>query len=255
VRGALALLASALVLATPAAASTLPQVGKHLYGQYCLACHGANAAGRTSPATIGSGPRRSQHEAPQPGIGPSLRGVGELAADFYLRTGYMPLSHVGLQPKRNPNNVLPESQIRALIAYIGTFGGPGIPRPHPERGNISEGQRLFTEHCAGCHQIVAQGGFVTGAEPPPLEDANDVQVAQAVRIGPYVMPTFTKKALSDRQLDSIIRYIDYTKHPDDPGGWPIGYLGPVPEGLVTWFIAAVALVCVCLGIGRRLTRP
>ena len=29
---------------------------------------------------------------------------------------------------------------------------------------------------------------------------------------------------------------DYAKHPDDRGGWAIGHLGPVPEGLVTWLI-------------------
>jgi ubiquinol-cytochrome c reductase cytochrome c subunit len=66
------------------------------------------------------------------------------------------------------------------------------------------------------------------------------------------MPTFTQKAISDRQLDSIIRYIQYAKHPDDRGGWAIGHLGPIPEGLVTWFLGAAALVVVCLAIGRRL---
>ncbi len=249
---ALAALAATSMLATPAAASTLPQYGKHLYGQYCLACHGANAAGRTAPSTIGAGPNRSQEI--QDGIGPRLQGAGELAADFYLRTGYMPLPHVGVQPKRDPNNVLPERQIKALVAYIGSFGGPRIPTPHPQRGSIAEGLSLFTEHCAGCHQVVAQGGYVTGALPPALEDATPVQIAEAVRIGPYVMPTFRKKDLSDRQLDSIIRYLEYAKHPDHPGGWPIGYIGPIPEGLVTWFVAAAALVGVCLLLVRRLSR-
>ena len=66
------------------------------------------------------------------------------------------------------------------------------------------------------------------------------------------MPTFTKKALSDRQLDSIIRYVEYAKHPDDRGGWAIGHIGPIPEGLVTWFIGMTALVGVCIVIGKRL---
>jgi ubiquinol-cytochrome c reductase cytochrome c subunit len=117
---------------------------------------------------------------------------------------------------------------------------------------VNEGLRLFTDHCAGCHQVVAEGGYVTGAVAPPLEGATTTQIAEAVRIGPYLMPTFSSKQISDSQLDSIIRYIQYAKHPDDRGGWSIGHVGPVPEGLVAWLIAGTILVCFCLVIGRRL---
>jgi len=120
---------------------------------------------------------------------------------------------------------------------------------------VAEGLHLFTRNCAGCHQIAAQGGYVTGAVAPPLGDATDVQIAEAVRIGPYIMPRFTEAAISDRQLDSLIAYVDYTRSPDDPGGLPIGHIGPVPEGLVTWLIAAVAGVAFCVVIGTRLRRP
>jgi ubiquinol-cytochrome c reductase cytochrome c subunit len=112
--------------------------------------------------------------------------------------------------------------------------------------------RLFTDHCAGCHQIVARGGVVTGARVPPLVDASPVEIAEAVRAGPYVMPRFTKRTLSDAQLDSIVRYAEYAQDPPQTGGWGIGFLGPVPEGMVTWLIAAAALVAVCTAIGRRL---
>ena len=88
--------------------------------------------------------------------------------------------------------------------------------------------------------------------PPALEDATSTQIAEAVRIGPYVMPTFSKKAISDAQLNSIIAYVQYAKHPDDRGGWSLGHIGPVPEGLVTWFLAAAVLVAVCMLIGKRL---
>jgi len=254
----LAFLAAAGVLAAgPAGASSgtpkdpLAAYGYHVYGQYCLGCHGGNAAGRydePSSAT-GAGPGRAQGQ--QGGIGPSLHGVGALAADFYLRTGYMPLRRIGLQPRRQ-RVFLGEHEIDALVAYVATFGGPPIPTPRPGLGNVSEGQALFTEHCAGCHQVVAQGGYVTGALPPELVEATPRQVAEAVRVGPYVMPKFSRRAISDRQLDSIVRYVEYTKHPDRPGGWGLGYVGPVPEGLVTWFIAIPALLGLCLLLGRRL---
>jgi ubiquinol-cytochrome c reductase cytochrome c subunit len=233
VRATLLTVLAALLLAVPAAAEPV-QLGKSLYGAHCLSCHGGNAAGT---------PRA-----------PSLRGVGARAADFYLRTGYMPLPHLGLQPRRS-HVFFSDTQIRALVAYIASLGtGPPIPAPQPQRGSLSAGQHLFTTHCAGCHQVVAQGGVVAGAVPPPLEDATDVQIAEAVRIGPYVMPSFSKKAISDRQLDSIIRYVAWTKHPDDRGGWAIGDVGPVPEGLVTWFIAGAVLIALCLVIGKRLHR-
>ena len=66
------------------------------------------------------------------------------------------------------------------------------------------------------------------------------------------MPKFSKAAISDRQLDSIVAYIQSAKRPEDRGGWGIGHIGPVPEGIVAWFIAAVVLVGLCGFIGERL---
>jgi ubiquinol-cytochrome c reductase cytochrome c subunit len=245
-----------LVLAAPAAAAaaTADQVtrGLHLYGRYCSSCHGPNGSGqaRSGSTRAGGGPARDQQV--QAGLGPPLVGVGARAADFYLRTGYMPLKRAGLQPRRS-RLLLGPQEIDALIAYVASLGkGPPVPRPRPERGNLSEGQHLFTQHCAGCHQVVAEGGYVTGAVPPPLEDATAVQIAEAVRIGPYVMPVFSERQISNAEVDSIVRYVQWAKHPDDRGGWSLGHVGPVPEGLVTWFLAMSVLVGVCLAIGTRL---
>ena len=241
-----------LLLALPAGGAAQSdqsrlQTGFELYAEHCASCHGDRGRGVSPPLDqIAPGP--------SPGLGPPLVGVGALAADFYLRTGYMPLGHPGEQPRRK-DVLFDESQIDALIAYIASLGpGPGIPEPRPERGNLSEGQARFAENCAGCHQIMAEGGYASGAVPPPLDRATPVQVAEAVRIGPYVMPRFTQQAISDDELDSLIAYVEYTKHPDDRGGWGIGHLGPVPEGMVTWLLAAVVLVATCVLIGERRRR-
>ena len=230
------LLGLALALAAPAAAQREPaaQRGEDLYGRYCARCHGANATGLE-------------------GSGPSLRGVGARAGDFYLRTGYMPLRDPSDQPRRQ-RSILTESQIDALVRYVGSLGGPPVPRPHPEQGSVSAGMRLFTEHCAGCHQIAGVGGMVTGARVPSLADTTPVQGAEAVRIGPYLMPRFSRQQVSDRQLDSIVRYVVETQSPHDPGGWAIGHLGPVSEGLIAWLIAGTALVLVSAAIGARAKR-
>jgi ubiquinol-cytochrome c reductase cytochrome c subunit len=249
-------LLGAFAVATPAAADpprsgvvhvprggSLVHQGYQLYGGNCASCHGSRGAGILSK-TEGAGN--------QAGLGPRLQRVGAQAADFYLRTGYMPLDHVGAQPTRS-QVLFSDREIRALVAYVASLGaGPPIPAPHPERGNVADGLKLFTEHCAGCHQINAEGGYVTGARVPPLKDATPVQIAEAVRVGPYLMPRFPKSQISDAQLDSIIAYVLHAKHPTDPGGWGIGHVGPVPEGVVAWLIAAVALVAACLAIGKRL---
>jgi ubiquinol-cytochrome c reductase cytochrome c subunit len=143
--------------------------------------------------------------------------------------------------------------LAALVSYVASLApGPRIPKPHPEQGRLAEGQQLFTEHCAGCHQIDAEGGYVTNAVAPPLDQAAPVEIAEAVRTGPYLMPRFSGKQISDAQLDSIIRYVQYAKHPEDRGGWSLGHVGPIPEGLVAWFIGIVLLVATCAVIGERI---
>ena len=197
-----------LVLALSGSASAQPgsgvkgKSGKELYAAYCLSCHGVDGSGVSSKS-------HPTGVLDVSGLGPPLTDVGALGADFYLTTGYMPLGDPHEQPRRT-ESPFDKREIAALVDYVASFGhGPLVPKPHPERSDVSRGLALFTEHCAGCHQVVAEGGIVTGGRVPPLNRASSVEIAEAVRIG------------------------------------------PVPEGLVTWLIAAVALVGCCLVIGRK----
>jgi ubiquinol-cytochrome c reductase cytochrome c subunit len=221
------------------------EYGRQLLAANCASCHGPAGEGVLTPVQ-GAGDVK--------GLGPSLRGVGALAADFYLRTGYMPLADPHQQPRRS-NVLFSEQEIRAIVTFVASLGpGPALPTPNPRSGNLAAGLQLFTENCAGCHQVVAEGGYVTGAVAPPLENATAAQIAEAVRIGPYLMPRFSKNQISDAQLNSIVRYVEYAKHPDDRGGWSIGHIGPVPEGIVTWWLGAALLVALCMLLGKRLAR-
>jgi ubiquinol-cytochrome c reductase cytochrome c subunit len=220
---------------------SLGELGSQLYAGNCSVCHGIDGRGVPRPVK-GTGGVEGQ--------GPSLRGVGALTADFYLRTGYMPLDDPHDQPTRRRVE-FSDREIRALTAYADSLGGgPPIPEPHPSSGTLPEGLELFTEHCAGCHQVVGRGGVVTGAKVPPLEEATARQIAEAVRIGPYLMPKFSEKDISDAELDSIVAYVQRSQHPVDRGGWGIGNVGPVPEGMVTWLIAALTFLATCMVIGQ-----
>jgi ubiquinol-cytochrome c reductase cytochrome c subunit len=211
----------------PAAAAR----GRVLFAEGCASCHGADLRGR-------------------PGLGPSLRGAGAAAADFYLSTGRMPIDNPTDQPVRS-RPAYGAADIAALVAFVGSFGGPASPDVSAERGDVARGLRAFTDHCAGCHQVVARGGIVTGAAVPALDKTTDRQLGEAVRVGPYVMPRFGERLVDGRTLDDLAAYVRYAKHPDNAGGWAIGNIGPIPEGMVAWLLAGVVLLVVARLIGER----
>jgi ubiquinol-cytochrome c reductase cytochrome c subunit len=226
--------ATVTTAAPPAGAAAQVAHGRTLYVESCSSCHGLDARG-------------------VPGVGPTLHGVGARAADFYLSTGRMPLDQPNDQPVRH-EPAFPRSDIDALVAYVASLGGPPIPHADPARGSISEGFQTFTESCAGCHQIVGQGGMVTGARVPALQHATPTEIAEAIRIGPYLMPKFSEASIDQHKLDSLARYIAYTHAPDDRGGWAIGHIGPIPEGFVAWLLGLAALILAIRIIGERTTR-
>ena len=229
---ACAVLALALWAAPHVAAQAGAEGGRALYLEACAACHGEDARGR-------------------PARGPSLVGVGAQSADFYVSTGRMPLADPDDQPVRAPPSYSRESR-RALIDYVASLGGPAIPRVDPAHGSIAEGKALFTESCGGCHQVVAQGGIVPpDGVAPPLQRADATTIVEAIRVGPYTMPSFSEAQIDAREAESLARYVLSTRHPEDRGGWGIGNIGPVPEGMAAWLLAGVALLLVIRVLGKR----
>ncbi|MBV9681242.1 MAG: c-type cytochrome [Solirubrobacterales bacterium] len=212
----------------------LRALGYTLYQGTCASCHGIALQGT-------------------PGVAPSLRGVGPGPVDFYLSTGRMPLDQPKSQPLRNPP-LFNRAKIYALIAYISAFGGPRAPTADPAKGDLTYGFHQFTLNCAGCHQIVARGGITVNAQVPDLAQATPQEIAEAVRMGPYLMPHFDAKQINQHALDSIVRYVLWTRSPINAGGWGIYNIGPIPEGIVAWFIGLAALVIVARLIGERMDK-
>ncbi len=208
------------------------RAGEELFLTSCVNCHGVGGVGT-------------------PGY-PSLVGVGAAGADFYLRTGRMPLAFPGVQPPEKPP-AFTDDQIVALVAYVASLGdGPAVPDVDATRGDLSEGASLFLANCAACHNAAAAGGALSyGRHAPDLQSVRPTQIGEAVRVGPGDMPVFGPRTLSDDQIDSIARYVEYLHEPENPGGLRIGSLGPVPEGFVAWLVGLSALVIVARWITRE----
>ncbi len=244
-RHVLAAVLACAVVAVPAAADTGSDVaaGRALYARDCSSCHGLDAAG--VPAGAGRRGAGDIH-----GAGPSLHGVGARTADLELTTGYMPLRHAFDQPERHESRYS-QAQLRALVAYVASYGGPPVPKVELAPASAARGARLFQDHCGGCHQAAAQGGLVVDAIAPSLSSSTPTQIAEAIRVGPYVMPRFDRSQLSDRDVAAIATYLVELRHQSDPGGWSLGDVGPVTEGLAAWLIAGVALLLVARLVGER----
>src|SRR5215218_5619385 len=206
--------------------------GQALYQQSCASCHGQQ----------GQGTQR----------GPSLVGVGAASADFYLSTGRMPIT----DEQRNPSRGRPafgRADIDALVAYVASLGpGPAVPAVDPAAGRLAEGERLYQETCAACHSATGTGGALTsGQVAPSLAKATPVQVAEAVRVGPGAMPRFPSQAMNDPQVDSVAAYVGRLQEGGNRGGWDLGRIGPVTEGLVAWVVGLGLVLWVVRRLGKE----
>ena len=180
--------------------------------------------------------------------------MGALAADFYTRTGYMPLANPHDQPERSKVQFT-DPEREALVRYVASLGGgPPVPRPDPSAGSVAAGRELFTDHCAGCHQAVAEGGILTGAKAPPLDRASPVEIAEAVRIGPVPHAALLDHRDQRRRAELDHRLRAVRQEPARRRRVGLNHLGPFPEGMVTWFIGALVLVATCILIGERVRR-
>ena len=200
--------------------------GRRLFRTGCSSCHGADGDGTD--------------------IAPSLVGVGAAAADFQLSTGRMPDTDPDAEPESKPPAYEPD-EIDALVAYVASLGpGPPIPDVNDPPGDLTEGAELFLLNCAACHSAGANGGALSsGRNAPTLHGATSVQIAEAMRTGPGEMPRFGGDTLSDSQVNSIVKYVRYLRDPADPGGFSLGRVGPITEGLVALLFGLVVLAFVC----------
>jgi ubiquinol-cytochrome c reductase cytochrome c subunit len=210
--------------------------GRSIFVQECSTCHGLFAQGT-------------------PNQGPSLIGVGAAAVDFQVSTGRMPAKEPVAEQPRKPVTLRPQ-QIRALAAYIASLGGgPSIPsasQVNPHGANAGLGQQLFVASCAQCHNFVGAGGDLTiGKYAPPLSQSTPRQIFEAMLTGPEAMPVFNNTTVTPQQKRDIIAYIAQTRAEPNPGGFSLGRVGPVTEGLVAFLGLLLFMVLAALWITAK----
>ena len=228
-----------LLLARPAAGKSNDRVhGKELFDVGCSSCHGLTGAG----VTTSDGRVR----------GPSLVHSGEAGAFYELSTGRMPLANSDDRPQRK-RAVYNADDLASLVSYVGSLGdGPPLPTIDTSNADVARGGELFRANCAPCHSASGSGGALSyGRAAPTLSAAAPDEIGAAVRSGPSQMPVFGPDVLSKSELNDVVAYVGYLRSPEDPGGLPIGHIGPVPEGFVAWFFGAGALLAIVAWIGTR----
>jgi quinol---cytochrome-c reductase cytochrome c subunit len=247
--GLYSLLAPASATQTASADEQVAQ-GRELFLVGCSFCHGQNGEGILT--TDG-------HE-----LGPTLIGVGAAAVDFQVSTGRMPMAQPGAQaPRKAP--VYTEDEIAALAAYVASLGpGPAIPDEadysldglsEQEREEaVSRGGQIFLTNCTACHNFAGSGGAMPrGGYAPSLHQATEREIYEALLTGPQQMPSFSNGSLSPEEKRDVIAYVMSLRETPDYGGFSLGALGPVAEGLFAWLGVGV-LVAVAVWIAAHTTR-
>jgi ubiquinol-cytochrome c reductase cytochrome c subunit len=215
--------------------STTAELGQRLFDQTCVTCHGPHAQGVK-------------------GLGPSLIGVGSAAVEFQVETGRMPAARSQqAQVQRKPPQLSDVEAVR-LGAYIQELGGgPELPSGDLRKGgDVAAGGELFRVNCSQCHAFGGGGGALSsGKYAPGLKKSTDREIYAAMLSGPQNMPVFGDTQLTPQEKSDVIAYIQYQKQDQDPGGFGLGRLGPVPEGLVIFLVGMVLLVFTTLWIAGK----
>jgi ubiquinol-cytochrome c reductase cytochrome c subunit len=200
--------------------------GQKLFLANCSTCHGMEGAGTPS--------------------GPSLVGVGAAAVDFQVGTGRMPMQANGPQaPQKAPQFDAEETQ--QLAAYVATFGaGPGVPEEEyldVTQGNAANGAKVFLANCAMCHTAAGAGGALTrGKYAPELMGVEENHIYEAMVTGPQNMPVFNDANITPEEKRDVITYLKTLETNPSPGGFSLGSLGPVSEGLFVWTIGLAVII-------------
>ena len=213
--------------AAPAAAASpapAPGSGASLYAADCSGCHGDHGQGLIGP---------SQQADAFPGI----------VAGMVVRGGISMPAFPQLSP--------------AQVAAISTFVATQIADPAARAATVTEGGQLFRLYCSGCHSSIGRGGALSqGRNAPSLADYPAAEALAAMILGRGNMPNFAGTTFDVRQQAAVALYVETLQSPPSPGGWGLGYVGPVTEGLACFAaLGLLVLLTVWLAWGKGRAKP
>jgi len=185
--------------------------------------------------------------------------------DFQVGTGRMPMVQPGAQaPRKKP--VFTDDEVAALAAYVATLGpGPAIPeeKDYSTSGMSDEelqqaivrGGQIFLTNCTACHNFEGSGGAMpNGGYAPKIRGVDSKYIYEAMLTGPQNMDNFTNGNLSPDEKRDIIAYLHSLEDNPGYGGFGMGGLGPVSEGMFAWLVGIGSLVGVAIWIAAHTTR-
>jgi ubiquinol-cytochrome c reductase cytochrome c subunit len=232
--GAYAVFTTTATADTSASQEQLTEEGGKLFAANCATCHGTALQGTSE--------------------GPTLIGVGEASVHFQVSTGRMPLAASGPQAEEKPVQFTDE-QIEALYTFVGSKApGPGLPDSETiaGEGDAALGAELFRINCAMCHNVAGAGGALTeGKFAPSLADVSSIHVYEAMVTGPQNMPVFNNNNLTLEDKADIITYLQFLDENPSVGGFDLGNLGPVSEGLFIWIFGLGAIVAITVWLTAK----
>ena len=210
----LVLVATATLLTASAAHAESPppaDPGAVVFAENCSGCHGA----------VGGG-----------GFGPPLltAGSSSLVSTMVEEGGIdMPPFAEALDP----------DEIRAVADHV----AQKLAAPVTHSARAAEGGEIFRLYCSGCHGATGAGGALTvGGNAPPLRDFPPAEALAAMYYGRRNMPAFGRGTLDLRQQTAVALYVEVLADPPSPGGFGLGYVGPVSEGMVAGGALAVLIL-------------
>jgi ubiquinol-cytochrome c reductase iron-sulfur subunit len=224
---------SATAPATPAAVASPSSApvsyggpGAALYAGNCSGCHGDHGQGL-------------------PDLGPSQQ------ADAF------PSLVAGMVSRGGVNMPAFPQFTRAQVAAVSLFVATQIAAPEARTATVADGGVLYRLYCAGCHGSTGRGGAVSqGRNPPSLADYPAAEALAAMIFGRSNMPVFAGGVLDVREQAAVALYVQMLQKPPSPGGWGLGFFGPVTEGLAAFFGLCLLLVAaVWLAWGKGVARP
>ena len=120
---------------------------------------------------------------------------------------------------------------------------------------ITRGGQIFLTNCTACHNFEGSGGAMPrGGYAPKIRGVEPKYIYEAMLTGPQAMDNFSNGNLSPEEKRDVIAYLGSLEEAPGYGGFGLGGLGPVSEGLFAWLVGLGSLVGFAVWIAAHTTR-